>query len=221
MLKQSLTVASKDITSELRTRYGISAIALFVLTAVVLVAFSVAGEPLSPPMVSAMVWIVMVFASMTGLGRAFISEEERGTWIFLRIHTKPLAVYFGKLMVNVVLSVITNTLGVGLMLLFIPTAAVGTPMMLLLVVAVGSIGLAAVLTIVSAIVARSGTRSPVLPVLSFPILVPILMIGIRVTLLSLAGFQFSEAASDVTLMLVYAGIVIVLSTFVFETVWRE
>ena len=216
-----LAVAGKDFRSEMRTRFGITALGLFVVTTVSLVVFAVADEPLRRPIAAATLWIIMFFTAMTGLGRAFISEEERGTALFLRLNARSLDVYLGKLLVNVSLALVANLLATVLVLLFIPSVTVGDWSTLLATVGIGSIGLAAVLSIVSAIVAKAGTRNPILPVLSFPLLVPLVMPGVNAMLMAFAGFTIAEASGDLILMLSYSGLIIIASVFVFEVVWAE
>ena len=217
----AIAVASKDLRSEFRTRFGLTALGLFVLTTVSLVVFAVADEPLQRPLAAAILWVIMFYTAMTGLARAFVSEEERGTALFLRLNSAPLAVYLGKLLVNVVFGVVSNLAATLLLLFFMSSIDVGNWGTLLSTVLVGSIGLAAVLSIVSAIVAKAGTRNPLLPVLSFPLLVPLVMPGVNAMLYAFAGMGLADAQNDLLLMISYSGIVIVVSALVFEVVWTD
>ncbi|NQW29823.1 MAG: heme exporter protein CcmB [Ignavibacteria bacterium] len=218
---QFLAVIEKDIRSELRTRYGLTALALFVVTSVALVAFSAADEPLPKPIAAGVLWVIMFFTALTGMARAFVHEEERGTWLFLRISTRPTDIYMGKLAVNTVLSVTTNCLTALLFVIFLTGFTVGSPWILVLCVAVGSIGLAAVLTIVSAIVAKAGSKNSLLPVLSFPLLVPLLLPGTNALLMSVGGFEFTDVLADLSLMLAYSGIVSVVAWIIFPIIWCD
>lgn len=220
-IRKVQAVIIKDLHSEIRTRYGITALLLFVVTTVALVVLSAADEPMAPPIVSAIIWVLMCFTAMTGLGRGFVSEEERGTSLFLRLNSTPLAVYTGKLIMNMIMAVVTNLLGVGLLFWFVTNVGVGSWMLLLVTVVVGSIGLATVLTIISALVAKTGSRSPLLPVLSFPILVPLLMLGTRTTLFALAGMGTSDMLGNLQLILAYTGLVLVASVLLFEIIWSD
>ncbi|MBS1562680.1 MAG: heme exporter protein CcmB [Bacteroidetes bacterium] len=219
--RRLIAVISKDLRSELRTRYGITALILFVVTAIVLVVFAAADEPMPRPIAAAVLWVVMFYTAMTGLGRGFISEEERGTSLLLRLSTDPTSVYFGKLIVNIVQSVLSNLLAALLFLFFMSRVSVGNPTLLLLCVLAGSVGLASTLTIVSAIVAKAGSKSALLPILSFPVLLPLIMPGTDVMLSAFAGLAVGEVAGSLGLMASYTGIVIVVSWFVFEYIWCE
>lgn len=214
-------VLEKDIRSELRTRYGITSLVLFVVTSVVLVAFALADEPLPRPMAVGLVWVLMCYTAMTGLGRGFIAEEERGTMLYLRLTTTPAAVLFGKLLGNILQGVLANLLAVALLLLFVGTITVGNPGLLILCVLAGSIGLATVVTVISALVARAGTKQALLPVLSVPLLLPLVLPGTACTLEAFAGFGLSEAGNNLGLMMAYTGCVLVVTWLVFDYIWED
>jgi len=86
---------------------------------------------------------------------------------------------------------------------------------------VGSLGLAAVITITSAIVAKAGTRNALLPILSFPILLPLVMPGIGATLTAMAGLTIADVMPDLLLMISHTGIVVIVSALVFEVIWCD
>lgn len=216
-----IAVVAKDVRSEIRTRYGITAVGLFVLTAISLVAFASADEPMPRPIAAGVVWVVMFFTSMTGLGRGFVSEEERGTSLYLRLSASPTSVYWGKLLGNITVAVVSNLAVVLLFMTFMTSVNVGSPWILLLVTLAGSVGLAAVVTITSAIVAKAGTRNALLPILSFPVLLPLVMPGIGATLTAIAGLGLSDVLPDLTLMLSHSGIIIIVSALVFEVIWCD
>ncbi len=199
-----------------------SALLLFVVTTVTLVVFAAADEPMPRPLAAAVLWIVMFTTAMTGLGRGFISEEERGTALLLRMSATATSIYVGKLLGNIVQAVISNLVASMLFMLFLSTTVdVGNPTLLVLVVSVGSIGMAAALTIISAIVAKAGSRNALLPVLAFPILVPLLLPGVNAMIYALAGLSLVEAMPDLLLMTCYTGVLVVVSYLVFEVLWCD
>lgn len=216
-----IAVLEKDLRSEIRTRFGITTLGLFVVTVVSLLAYSTADEPLDKPIVSGMIWVLMFFTAMSGLGRGFLSEEERGTSLYLRLAAPTSSVYWGKLAGNVVYSLLSNYAIIALIVVLMPTVNVGSAGLLFVVVTVGSCGLAAVVTITSAIVAKAGTRTALLPVLSFPILLPLVMPGIQATLYALAGLGIADAWGDLSMMIAHTGIVAVVSWLVFGVLWEE
>ena len=216
-----IAVLNKDLRSEIRTRYGITTLALFVVTVVSLLAYATAEEPLAKPIVAGVIWILMFFTAMSGLGRGFMSEEERGTSLYLRLSAPTSSIYWGKLAGNLVFSLLSNLALILLFLILMPLVQVGSFGLLFLTVVLGSCGLATVVTITSAIVAKAGTRNALLPVLSFPLLLPLVMPGIQATLYALAGLGIAEAWGDVSVMIAHTGIVAVVSWLVFGVLWEE
>lgn len=216
-----IAVLEKDLRSEIRTRYGITTLGLFVVTVVSLLAYSTAEEPLDRPIVSGMIWVLMFFTAMSGLGRGFLSEEERGTSLYLRLTAPTSAVYWGKLAGNVLYSLLSNYAIIALLAILMPAIHVGSGWLLFLIITIGSCGLGVVVTITSAIVAKAGTRTALLPVLSFPILLPLVMPGIQATLYALAGLTIADAWGDISMMIAHTGIVAIVSWLVFDVLWEE
>ncbi len=63
----------------MRTRYAINALAMFIIVAISVILFSVGQEKISKSLTGGLFWVVIFFTAMSGLSRAFVSEEERGT----------------------------------------------------------------------------------------------------------------------------------------------
>ena len=88
-----LAVVSKDVRSELRTRYAMNALLMFVVTSVATILFALRDDDVSTEVLSGMFWVVIFFTAMSGLSRIFISEEERGTTMTLQLVASPSVVY--------------------------------------------------------------------------------------------------------------------------------
>ena len=221
MIKLILAVLYKELKSEFRTRYAISAVMLFVLTTVTMVAFSTAGEKINESIASGIIWIIMFFGAMTGLSKSFVSEEERGTYLMLQITSNPTAIYFGKLIFNILLSLALNFFGVFLFFIFISSVEILNFLTFFIIIFTGSIAIAGATTIISALIAKANTKNALFPVLSFPILLPIIILGIIVTNQSFLGVNISKSQNDIQLIIAYTGIMITASYFLFDFVWRE
>jgi heme exporter protein B len=221
LLRSASAVFLKDMHSELRTRYAISALLMFVLTTISVILFSLGSEGASRDALSGMFWVVVFFAAMSGLSRTFVMEEERGTSMTLQLTASPEAVYLGKLLFNVVLSLGLNAVTVVLYALFINGFVVGTFSIFLTTVVLGSIGLAAAATIIAAIIARANTKGTLYPVLSFPIVLPLLLTVINATRLAADGAFFQEAEGEFQVLISYIVVVLVVSFMLFDYVWKD
>lgn len=219
---KSAAVFYKDILSEFRTKYAVNAVVLFAVTTLTAVSFSIggAGANASPSVLSALLWIILYFSAMSGLSRVFVKEEESKTASTLRLSAPPNAVYTGKLAFNLAL------LG-GLEIIIVPmyvvmmNVAVKQWALFLLMVLVGSIGLAAASTVIAAIVARANAKGALFAVLSFPILLPLLFAAMHGTRVSFETAELASGIGDLKILIAYAGVMITASLMLFKFVWEE
>ncbi|MGB6647064.1 MAG: heme exporter protein CcmB, partial [Bacteroidota bacterium] len=114
-----------------------------------------------------------------------------------------------------------NVVTISLYALFINGFVIRTVSIFLTAVVLGSIGFAAASTIIAAIIARASTKGTLYPVLSFPILLPLLLTVINATRLASEGAFFQEAMGEFQLLLSYIVVVVAASTLVFDYVWKD
>lgn len=220
MIRRSFAVFKKDITCEFRTRYAVNAILLFAVTTLVAVSFSVGGVGISASVQSSLLWIIIYFSVLSGLSRAFVKEEESKTSGVLRLSADPGAVFGGKLIFNLLLlfllELVTVPLFVGMMSLNVQCWP-----LLITILAVGSAGLAVSATIVAAIVSKANSKGALFAVLSFPLLLPALIGGIKGTKAALTNAVFATGIQDVKLLVSYTGVMFILSLLVFRFIWED
>ncbi|MEK9138454.1 MAG: heme exporter protein CcmB [Bacteroidota bacterium] len=221
VLRASIAIFRKDWKSELRTRYAISALVMFVITTISIILFSLGSEGASVSALSGMLWVAVFFAAMSGLSRTFVSEEERGTSMTLQLVTTSTAVLFGKLLFNLVLVLCLNALVVLLYAAFISEFVIKTYSIFIVTVALGSIGFAAAATIIAAIIARANTKGTLYPVLAFPILLPLLLTVINGTRLATEGAFFEEALGEFNILVSYIVAVVAVSYILFDYIWKD
>jgi heme exporter protein B len=220
-IKIILTIFKKDLSSELRTRYALNALLMFVITTLSIILFSIGNENVSPELLSGVLWIIIFFSTMSGLSRTFVSEEERGTVMTLHLIAKPLKIYFGKLLFNLVLLFGLNIFTVALYLLFVTSFSVGNYSIFITTIILGTFGLASGSTIIAAIIAKANTKGTLYPVLSFPILLPLLLTVINATKLSVENAPFAEALGEFQVLFSYLIVLTVISFLLFEFIWKE
>lgn len=205
----------KDLAVEYRTRYALSAVTLFAVTCLVAVSFT-AGPQAGAGIQAALLWLVLLFASLSGLARSFVAEEDGRTADTLRLSAAPAAVYLGKLAFNYLLLLfLTGLLVPGYVLFMAVTWRDGGLLAALLLI--GCWGLAAVLTFTSALVARARARGALGPVVAFPLLVPLLFMAIAATTAAIDGT--GEGWYHVRGLTAFAGIMTTVGLLLFDTVW--
>jgi len=214
-------IVLKDLRSELRTRYALNALLMFVVTTVAIILFALRGDQPTTTVLAGMFWVVVFFSAMSGLSRAFVSEEERGTTLTLQLIAPSTAVYFGKLFFNVLLT-LTLVLGVTLVYTVVfPGFIINSMEIFVVTVFLGSLGLASASTIIAAIIAKANTRGTLYPVLSFPILIVLLMTVMSATTKALDGEPFSEAGVDFMVLISYVMVMTAGSYLLFDYVWKD
>lgn len=217
----SLAVFRKDLRSELRTRYALNALLMFVVTTLSMILFAIGSETIPSEILSGLLWIVVFFSTMSGLSRTFVSEEERGTVMTLQLSARPVTVYAGKLIFNAVLLSSLNVLTVALFLVLIPNFHVENWGIFLVTFLLGTLGLASASTILAAIISKANTRGTLYPVLSFPILLPLLLTVISATNMAVEGNPIADAMGEFRVLISYLVVVTAISWLLFDVVWRE
>lgn len=219
-LRGTWAVFEKDLRLELRQRYAINMLLLFVLGAVLTILVGVGQEPVSARVQAALLWVVILFSAALGLGRAFLAEEEGGTVLLLQLTLRPSMVYAGKLLFNVLLIFALNLVAVGTFFLLAGTG-VGRPLLLLTVLSLGALGLAGATTLLAALIARTASRGPLLPVLLFPLLVPLLLSAGSATRKAIDGLAWVAAGDELLTLVGFAGVTITASTLLFDYIWTD
>ena len=219
---KSLAVLRKDIQSEYRTRYAINAILLFGVVTLTVVSFAVGQLGLSADVYAALFWVIIFFSAMSGLAQVFVREEESKTATVLRLTADPAPVYIGKLIFNFLLLVLLELIITPLF--FVMTDAVMVhPVLFILILVIGSAGLAGATTLIAAIISRASIKGALFTVLAFPILLPLLIgaIGATKTALSAGGQPFGEASAEIQLLVSYSVVMITAGILLFDFVWEE
>lgn len=219
-LSGALAVLRKDVQLELRTRYAINTLLLFSASALLIVAFAIGSSTLTSQLRSVVLWIVILFSGIAGLAHAFVSEEERGTTLLLQLNADPTAVFVGKLMFNVGLSLLMNFVVAAAFSVVIGFGEANL-VSLIAILLLGAVGLSGATTLISAIIARTPNKGPLFAVLSFPILVPLLLTVINGTTKAVEGSEIGDVLSEVATLVGYAGVVVTASVLLFDYLWRD
>ncbi len=222
-LSEVAAVVAKDFKTEFRTRVALNSLALFALTILAAVSYTIGPYRITeadrPFILSALLWIVIFFASLAGLDRSFVKEEESHTAPLLRLSAAPHVVWAGKLFFNLFL------LG-ALMLLLVPlycilmSFPVKLPAAFVLILAAGAYTLAVVTTLVAAIIAKAMTRGALFSVLALPLLLPLLIFLIQGATAVALG-EIEGVRSTLQAVISFGGIMTVLSIFLFPVVWND
>jgi len=217
---EALAVFAKEWRCEFRTRYALNTLGLFAFTTLVVVSVSLGPLGVSVSQGTAvlpvLLWMILLFSAAAGLPRAFVQEEETQTATALRLAATPSALFCGKLLYGMTLTLALEAL-VTPVFVAMTSLDVKSPGLLAAVLAAGGYGLAAGSTLVAAIIAQARSKGTLFSVLAFPILLPLLLIAVELTRHAVAGDP-----ADVALLqlLLYDGSVTVAGFMLFPVVWN-
>ena len=221
MITKAIALFKKDFHSELRTRYAINSLAMFIIVAISVILFAVGQEKISEGLAGGLFWVVIFFTAMSGLARAFVSEEERGTSLTLQLIAAPSTVFSGKLVFNIILVFCMNTVIALLYAALFESFVIQNFYLFIIAFVIGNIGLAVSSTIIAAIIAKAGAKGTLYPVLSFPILLPLILTSVQLTLFSLDGTSIEDAKFELAIVVSYDVIMLTVSYMLFDFIWKD
>ncbi len=218
---KSFSLFKKDWQSELRTRYAVNALAMFILVTISVIMFSIAGEKISEYLTGGLFWVVIFFSAMSGLSRAFVSEEERGTTLVLQLIASPSTIFSGKLIFNLILVFIMNIAITILFSMLFESFIIKSASVFLLALIFGNIGIAIASTIIAAIISKASSKGTLYPVLSFPILLPLILTLLELTKFSMDGKSINQSIIELSVLICYDVIMGTASYLLFDFIWKD
>jgi heme exporter protein CcmB len=182
-VRTALLVLKKDFAIELRSYEVLSTTVFFAVSCVAIFSFAFVREGRAPEDAAAgILWIAIAFAGTLALGRTFERERYGETLKALLMAPAPRpAIYVGKLLGIVTLLFATELLVVPMVAFLFHAPLFGNPLLLAALLGLGTIGYAAVGTLFAAMLVRARTRDVLLPILLYPITIPVIIAGVRGT----------------------------------------
>jgi heme exporter protein B len=221
MFESITAILIKDIKSEFRNRYSLNSLIMFVIITLSIILFAIGLENISGYVMTGLLWIVIFFASTSGLSRTFVSEEERGTSTALKLFASPGTIYFGKLLFNIILMLCLSIFVSFCYFIFMKDFIIKNHLIFWLTIVLGSIGLSSASTIIAAIVSKANNKGTLYPVLSFPILLPLLLVVIGLTKSAIDGDMISSVINEFVMIISYSVILITASYLLFDLIWKD
>jgi heme exporter protein B len=225
VLSHTWAVLRKDLTVELRSREIIYTVLFF--AALLVVIFTVAlprDGRVDERMAPGMLWATIAFAGTLGLGRAFDREREDDTMRALLMSPAPrLAIFLGKAAVIALLILMVAAAATPLFGLFLTTARLlENPLPLVVMLVLGATGFAIVGSVFAAALLRVRSRDVLLPIVLYPILIPLFFAATNATAAICAShIDLNKAWYWIEFLAVYDAVFLVLSLWIFESLVIE
>ena len=216
-LAEAAALIQRDFALEFRNRTAISGLLLYVLSSTLIVYLSVAR--ITPSVWVSLFWLVLLFASITAVAKSFVADAAPKQ-LFYYITTSAQGYFLGKIAYNSLLLCAVAMLasgGFGAMLGF-PILGVAP---FTLAVVLGCIGLSTLLTMVSAISYRAANAGTLMAVLGFPIIIPLLLLGLGVSKIALESASIARVQQTLTTLGMVDVIAIAAGYLLFPYLWRS
>lgn len=215
--RQVVALIKKEFTLEFRQKASLGGILVYVVATIFISALSF-NKIIVPSTWNALFWIIFLFSAINICGKSF-SKESGGASLNNFILYKPLVFIASKLIYNFIF-----LLGISLMTLFFYSWFVGYLIsnfpLFILVLTLASIGFSAVLTLMSAIASKAENNFTMMSVLSFPVLIPVLVLVLRISKQAIDGLSWSVSTDFLLILGSINVICLVLSILLFPYLWR-
>jgi heme exporter protein B len=213
-LKHVFALVEKDILAEIRTKEVFIAMFTFVLLVIIFFTYAFRQE-IGQTLVAGILWMTFLFASVLGLNRTFVHEKDEGCLAGLM--AAPIdrsAIYFGKVIGNFVFITLVELLTLPMFAAFSTEVDLFSRFgWLLLLLLLGNLGIATIGTIASAISINTKARELLLPLLVFPLILPVLIGAVEGTTVVISASPLKEMWNWLQLLVLY-DIIFLLACFV-------
>jgi heme exporter protein B len=219
-MRRAWIVVWKDVLSERRSKESLNALVFFSILLLFVFQFALGPERARvETALPGLLWLGFILAGLLAFGRTFLVERENDCWEGLVLSPgDKSAIYLGKLAGNVLLMAVVEAVLLFLFTVFFGLDFTGVFPALCLVLALGTLGLAAVGTLFGAITAQLRARELLFPVLLLPAVVPILLGSVSATQSIILGQPLAEAAAWLKLLAAADLVYLVVGVLTFEFV---
>ncbi|MBI5427394.1 MAG: heme exporter protein CcmB [Nitrospinae bacterium] len=219
---QVLALVWKDLAIEIKTKELFSSMFIFAALVILIFIFSADLSVVNAYDVGpGILWVAFVFSGAIGLNRSFMLEKENGCLQGLMLTPADrTAIYFGKLISNLVFLTVMETFILPLFMIFFNVDLLPRLGPLALVIFIGTLGICALGTLLSSLASNLKAREIMLPILLYPLLVPVVIGSVRMTSLLLAGKPLSSMINWLGLIacfdIIYIGVSIMTIDHILE-----
>ena len=220
-MQELKALIEKEIRLEWRQRYALNGMILYIVSTVFVcyISFALKTKGMEPITWNTLLWIILLFTAVNSITKSF-TQERSGRQLYYYTLASPQGIIISKIIYNIVLLLALSLIG-----LFIYIVFLGNPvqnlLMYLTAVVLGAIGFSSTLTMVAGIASKAENTSTLMAVLSFPIILPMLSMLIRLSKNAMDGLEWNTSYDEILILLAIDAIVITISYLLFPFLWRS
>lgn len=221
MLKEIKALIDKEIRLELRQKYALNGMILYVVSTVYVcyLSFRLKSNQIDKVTWNTLFWIILLFTATNAIAKSF-TQERFGRILYYYTLANPVAIIISKILYNTLLMLVLALVGFGVYAVVMgnPVGDIG---MYLISIVLGAIGFASSLTMVAGIASKAENNATLMAILSFPIIIPMLIMLLKISKNALDGLDRGSSMDEVLTLLAIDGIVLALSVILFPYLWRS
>ena len=213
----------KDLMSEIRSRENVSSMFFFALIIILIFSVSLSmDQEMVKEMIPGILWIAFSFTGIIGLGKSFLVETQNDCMENLLMSPIPKgAVYLGKLIGNFLFMMVVEIIILPLFVIFFNLDIFGQIPMIMLICFLGTLGLAAMGTLLSAMTVQIKAREVMFPLMLLPLVVPVIIGAVEATKGALNGDPLKLYQQWIQLLAVFDLVFLIVSYWLFEFILED
>jgi heme exporter protein B len=225
LINQTMYLLKKEIVLEWRSKYAFNGVLLYVVSTVFIcyIAFNLnpgfTGSKGYSIVWNVLFWIIILFASVNAIAKSFMQESKSRLLYYYSI-ASPQAIILSKTIYNILLMSLLSALALPVYMVFFNNT-IGDPLYYFLTVLLGSISFSTVFTMISAIASKAGNNGTLMAILSFPVIIPVILLLIKLSKSAMDGIDRSLSYGNIGVLLAINVIVITTSLILFPFLWRD
>ena len=217
LFKQVQHLIKKELLLEWRSKYALNGVLLYVVSTIFVCFLSLVS--VVPITWNALFWIIMLFASINAVSKSFL-QESKGRQLYIYTIASPIALIISKTIYNVMLMMVLTIIALCFYMLVFDYVPEDLGLYIVATL-LGSLSFSTIFTMVSAISSKAGNGGMLMAILSFPVIIPVLVVLIKLTKNAIDGLDRSVSLDEIGLLLVINVLVGAVSLLLFPYLWRD
>lgn len=221
ILKEIWTLVKKEVLIELRMKYALSGMVLYLVSSIFLgyITFSLGRAQINPLTWNVLFWIIMLFVATNSIAKSFIQESKERLLYYYTI-ADPQSIIISKILFNCILMLFLVLAGfiIYIILMGNPVEDVG---LFIFSLFLGSLGFSTTFTMISSIASKASNSGTLMAILGFPIIIPMLLLLIKISKNAIEGLDWSFTNDEIITLVAIIIIAISTSILLFPYLWRS
>jgi heme exporter protein B len=217
LVREVKFLIGKELLLEWRSKYALNGVILYVVSTVFVCFLSFVS--LKGVTWNVLFWIIMLFASINTVAKSFL-QESKGRQLYIYTIASPVALIIAKTIYNMLLMLLVTLIALAFYTLVFDYLPQDIGLYLVAVI-LGSISFSTIFTMISAIASKAGNGGMLMAILSFPVIIPVITMLIKLSKNAVDGLDRSVSLDEIATLLVTNILVIVFSLFLFPYLWRD